>query len=257
MEAFKLKNINITLFGFTSFFFLLLLLGLTPFIALAQASQDTNPSSETSNGAILSFHIGPAFPLNDFADDDPDDLDSGFAGTGITLGGKITYPINSKGLGVFAGLNIAYNGIQRNRKDDIEDIAVALDVDVNKLSRYLNIPVSAGLDYTYKPSPKAALYSHLGIIISFLKFTDYELEGNNLKYSETYNLTNSFGFNIGGGIILNSKTVLGISYLNLGQYDIDGEYDNSDSLFSEFDDRGRFDVDRQITMLTFTIGIQL
>lgn len=221
----------------------------------AQDISGSVPNTESSGKSFLQLNVGPAFPLGFFKDDDPDDNDSGFASGGLKVGGVVIVPINNKGLSLFAGLDIVYNDLQKDRKDDLDDLGIALDMDINSFPTYLNFPISGGLHFNHQANEKISLYSKAGIIASFIKISKYELESENRKYNIIYDLSNSFGYGIGGGIILNKKTVIGIDYMGLGTYDVNAEYEN-EGVFNDLEARGRFDIDRQVKLLSFIVGIQ-
>lgn len=213
-------------------------------------------SEQANSNYRFSLRFGPSFPLGDFADDDPEDEDSGFAGTGISLGGEFLYPVNEKNLSLYGGLDVIYNGLQIDRKDFLEDQA-GDNKDINSFSNYLNVPVSGGLHYQHNANERVSLFTKVGLVASFLKVFDSEEEQNNIKVTQEYELSNSFGFNLAGGLILNKKTILSISYFGLGEYDVDGlELGSFSDRENQEPSRKRIDLDRRVRMVTFTIGVQ-
>lgn len=116
----------------------------------------------------------------------------------------------------------------------------------------INIPVSAGLDYTFKANDQVSLYGQGGISLSLLKLTDFiwEEEGDD-DYEEKYDLSTSFGFNIGGGLIINDKVEIGLKYYGLGEHEIEGEYEYGT------DDGNTDDYDQKVSLFMITLGFRL
>src|SRR5688572_12040620 len=95
----------------------------------------------------LSVHFGPALPSGDFGDDDVYDDDSGLAGMGLNFGLKYVHPLSDNGLGLFGGIDLLFNPFSKDAKDDIEEEFFD-EADIT-FPKYINIPISAGLHYTY------------------------------------------------------------------------------------------------------------
>lgn len=196
----------------------------------------------------FSIHAGPAFPLSDFGDDDWDDEDSGLAGVGLNFGGKYVFKLNDKGLGLFLGADFNYNGLKSDVKDDIED-EYGSDVDI-KFFKYINVPVTAGLNYTFKANDKIALFGDFGIGPDFLKVTNMTIEEDNEEEEYNYELSTQLAYKIGGGLIVKDKFIIGLDYNGLGEHNIKGEY--------KYDGDSE-DLDSQklkVSLLTLTFGIQ-
>ena len=213
-----------------------------------------------------SFHFGAVVPMGDFADDDIFDDDSGFAATGVGIGYEFIYPLTEEGLGLFAGIDLNYNGIQKGVEDDFEDLYEDLyggyDIEIKdiKLFKYFNIPISAGLNYTYKADDKISLYGNIGFVVNFLKMTDFFIEGRYdyyyddwVSWDETvkFDIANSFGYKVGGGIIINDNIILSINYLGLGEHKISGEMEERSS-----DEEDIEDLELTIDVLTLTLGFK-
>jgi opacity protein-like surface antigen len=203
----------------------------------------------------FNIHGGLVMPTSDWGDDDLDDEDSGLQGTGFNLGAEGIIPLTDKGLGLFIGADFNLTSFKKGVKDDIEEDNEDIDFTYPKA---IDIPISAGLHYTYKPNDKIGLYGKGGIAFSFLKTTDFTWEEKDYgTYTESYEMANSFGLTLGGGIILNDKITFGISYFGLGEHSIKGEYkveydDGSDS------DKGDLDkMKKKVSFVTLTVGIKL
>lgn len=198
----------------------------------------------------FSIHAGPSFPLSDFGDDDMEDDDSGLAGVGLSLGGKYLYQLNDKGLGLSFGADFNLNGLKSDVKDDIEDELSDSDADI-KFSKYINVPVIAGLNYSYKTNDQISLFGDFGIGADFLKVTDMTIEEDNEEGVLSYKLSTQFAYKIGGGLVVNDKFIIGLHYNGLGEHNLKGEY-KYDGESEDMEDR-----ELKVSLLTLTFGIKL
>lgn len=207
--------------------------------------------TEMYSQSNVSIHFGPSFPVSDFASDDIDDVDAGGAGVGVNVGLKYVYPLSSNGLGLFAGIDFNYNGLKKDVRDDVEEQFEAMGIsDVSyKFYKYINIPVTAGLDYSYQADDKIGVFANAGLALNFLKLTDMEIELNGQTVTTKMDLASSIGFKIGGGILINDKTSISIDYFGLGEHDLEGEV-SSGSNTDDIDTQGKIDL------LTLTIGFK-
>lgn len=198
----------------------------------------------------ISLHFGPSFPMGDFGDDDIDDDDAGLAGIGFGAGLNYIYPLTEDGLGLYGGIDFIINPTSKDAQDDIEDLFGSTSEFT--FPKNINIPVSAGLDYTFKANDQVSLYGQGGISLSLLKLTDFiwEEEGDD-DYEEKYDLSTSFGFNIGGGLIINDKVEIGLKYYGLGEHEIEGEYEYGT------DDGNTDDYDQKVSLFMITLGFRL
>lgn len=197
----------------------------------------------------FSIHAGPAFPLSDFGDDDIYDDDSGLAGVGLSLGGKLLHQLNDKGIGLYLGADFNYNGLKSDAKDDIED-EFGSDVDI-KFYKFINVPVTAGLNFSYKANDQISLFGDLGIGADFLKVTNWTLEADNEELEISYKLSTQLAYKIGGGLLIDDKFIIGLHYNGLGEHKLKGEmeYDG--------DTEDLDDVKLKVSLLTLTLGIKL
>lgn len=117
-----------------------------------------------SQGNIL-FHFGPSIPVLDFASDDINNEEAGGAAIGLNVGLQYIYPLAESGLGIFAGIDFNYNGIKKDVKDDIEELYESLGIsnaDI-KYYKYINVPITAGLNYTYQADEKIGVFANAGL----------------------------------------------------------------------------------------------
>ncbi|MCF8371342.1 MAG: hypothetical protein K9H64_06955 [Bacteroidales bacterium] len=207
-------------------------------------------SFQAYSQGYISLHFGPSFSMGDFGDDDIDDDDAGLAGTGFGAGLKYVYPLTDNGLGLFGGLDVILNPIAKDAQDDIEDFAGSTSEFT--FPKYINLPISAGLDYTFKANDQVSLFGQAGISLSLLKMTDFiwEEEGDD-DYEEKYDLSTTLGFNIGGGLIINDKVEIGLKYFGLGEHDMEGEYEYGT------DDGKLDDYNQKVSLFMLTLGFRL
>jgi hypothetical protein len=106
-------------------------------------------------------------------------------------------------------------------KDMFEDEDVDVNVDAGN---WINIPVMTGIKYQLKGSSNMSFYGMAQAGLNFVKGPKIEINSSvsdyDVKETITWDFTSSFGFSIGGGIILNEKYAIGIRYLMLGEPDI-------------------------------------
>ncbi len=200
-----------------------------------------------SQGSI-SIHFGPSVPLSDFASDDIDDEDAGGAAVGLNIGLQCIYPLFDNGLGLFCGIDFNYNGLANDVKDDVEDYYEALgitDPDF-KFYKYINVPVSAGLNYSYQDG-NILVFANAGPALNFLKITDMEIKALGQKVTTEMDLARNIGYRIGGGIMINENTYISVDYLSLGEHDIKGQI-TSVGYSEDIESVGKVDL------LTLTLG---
>jgi opacity protein-like surface antigen len=206
-------------------------------------------SNSFSQGSF-SVHVGTAIPLSDFGDDDLDSEDGGGAAIGFNMGGKYQYTLNESGLGLYVAANLNYNGLKKNLKDDIQalyDDMAGTDVDIN-FTKYLNIPITAGLYYAYKANESVSLFGELGLGVDFLKATDMKMEANGGEIKLKHKSKAQFAFEFGGGLIIQDKYIFDLHYCGLGKHDLSTkiEYDGGSG------DIGNSDL--KVSLVTISLG---
>lgn len=198
-----------------------------------------------------SIHFGPSFPVSDFASDDFDDEDAGGAAVGLNVGLQYFYPLSESGLGLFGGIDFNYNGLKKDVRDDVEELYETMGINNAdfKYYKYISVPITAGLDYTYQADDKIGVFANAGLALNFLKITDMEVKANGQTVTQEMDLASSIGIKIGGGILINQKTSISVSYLALGEHDIEGEIKTTG--YSE-----DFDGEAKVDILTLTLGFR-
>lgn len=228
------------------------------FIILITALLSISVITTAFSQGNVSIHVGPAFPLGDFKDEGAGsafpvggfiDEEEGSAAIGINAGIQYSYPLSESGIGVFGGVDVNYNGLQDDVKDEIEEsfTGIGEDVDIT-YPKYINIPITAGVNYT-ADLEKIGLFVELGLAYNFLKITNFEIEVGSENLKLEFNTASNFGFKIGGGILVNDNLSISLNYFALGEHDIDGEADISGGFGS-----GNINLEREVSLLTINIG---
>ncbi|MEM6262219.1 MAG: outer membrane beta-barrel protein [Bacteroidota bacterium] len=212
-------------------------------VSLFMAAQQVQAQGDVR----FSGHAGVALPNSEFGDDDFSDDDSGLAAPGLTVGIKLTKPLGDNGFGLFGGIDVMYNPLQADARDDIEDANPDTDF---TFFRYITVPLSAGFDYHFDAGDGVQLFGQAGIAFSFVKVTNFVRDDEFEELTSTHELANNVGFTIGAGAVINDHIIVGLSLFNLGDHDIDGETESS-----EFTDTNEFDFEQSISTLNLTVGI--
>ena len=196
----------------------------------------------------VSIHFGPSFPVLDFASNEDSEYGGG-AAVGLNIGLQYIYPLSESGLGLFGGIDFNYNGLKKDIKDDVKELYESLGIYSTdyKFFKYINVPITAGLNYTYQADDKIGVFANAGLALNFLKITDMEIVVDGQTVTAEVDLANNIGFKIGGGILINQKISISIDYLGLGKHDIEGRAKTSGSS-EDIDGEGKIDL------LTLTLG---
>lgn len=206
----------------------------------------------------FSLHLGGAFPSGDYGAYnkveklsiiDPKGKD-GSASMGINLGMKAKFDIASvNGLGVIATGDIFFNGINSDFSDDyakyFEDngLGTADDWEITT-PKYLNVPIMVGANYTYNVNSNIGLFGEAAVGVNFRKITNLSAtytdpSNDEVVIKNTFDISTSFAFQIGAGLIFNENVSLGIHYYSLGSSKVKGkqtiEYPSSWGMTDEND----------------------
>lgn len=207
-------------------------------------------TGEMFSQAYVSLHVGPSFPISDFASDNLNDEDAGGAAVGINVGLQYTYQLSESGLGLFGGIDFLYNGLQKDLKDEVKEMFEYLGIynpDI-KFYKYINIPISVGLNYTYQANDKLGLFANAGLAVDFLKITNMELRANGQKVITEMDLATSIGLKAGGGILIKNKAYISFHYYGFAKHNIKGEV-RSSGYSEDIEGKGKVDL------MTLSVGI--
>ena len=204
------------------------------------------PTHSFSQGTF-SGHLGLAIPSSSFADYNINNSDKiGAAALGLNLGIKYDYPLLENGIGLFGELNLNYNGLQKGFRREY-DKGNATNI---SYPQYLNIPISGGLSYTYSISDKVTLFSKGGLVFNFLKKTDFH-NGADATYKSDptykFDMSTHLGYTLGVGAWLNSKIEFAITYLGLGEHQVNYEYNNGHNISYAH-------IKQDVGLITLTVG---
>jgi len=236
-------------------------------------SDNRKVKSETSKSGFRGFHLhaGVFLPLSDFADYDKregPETGSGYAGIGFNLGFKVYIPISrARGLSCFLGADAFYNGtkskFKKNIGDEEEEEEEVSDYKFRYPS-YLNIPVTAGVNYAYAINNKISIYGEVAAGLNLSKHIGYKYsysysgEGSSFSYTQKWKMAAGFTGGLEAGILLVNKISIGIRYQHFGSYKYKGkvvyEYEYDGESGNESEDI-KFDKKLSISGISIKLGI--
>lgn len=247
----------------------------------------------------FSLHLSGVFPNGKFGEFDEVNNDgekrigalfneqskTGAAGTGFGLGFKYQFPIPQiENLRFLIGAEIMWNPLNSDAKDYIDEIIetqkaenqTADYMDVNTtLPNYLNIPLMAGLNYSFGLTEKVKLYGELGLGLNIRIATKFMLENEERgsiydgyyyydyagrsEVTFKYDNATSFAYQLGVGVLFD-KVSIGLHWYNLGSVKVKGEMTSSTSITYDYDNY--YDSDSEsftwkelsTSMLTLKVG---
>jgi opacity protein-like surface antigen len=212
------------------------------------------------NAQFSQFHVGLALPQGDFGDGNEkkeffmsDGV--GFAATGFNIGYKYYNPLSVEKLSLVFGLDVFYNGLNSDAKDEWGDD----DADIS-WPAYLNIPVTIGLNYAHPINEAISIYGEFALGVNFSKITNFHTEYSDDDYQSesTYKYDAAFTFCYGleAGVFINKKFSIGLRYNQLGSHKFKGKkewyYEQYDD---EGDDKFKFGKALSISNLSLSVGI--
>ncbi len=211
------------------------------------------------NGQTINeFQVSLAVPQGDYADDDEDDAifdGSGVAATGFYLGYKAITPISNENLFWTFNAGIMYNGLQSDFTDELEDMLDEEEGDLEKMAKYLNVPLMAGLQYETSLSDGMSLFGEAGLGVNILKITNMSASYYDGEFSTKFQPSVGLGYKIGGGIVIQDKYTISLNYLSLGSHKV--KYKNIVEYDGEKEtDSDKFNKALPITSLNITLGIR-
>ena len=183
------------------------------------------------------MNFAGAFPSGEFADGDDSSFglitndSEGGAGLGFNAGLKINVPVSVKGLSVMISLDGIYNGLNSELKEYFEDYVDThesnYDEYIFKKPQYINVPVMAGLNYTYRFNDQIGLFAEAGLgpnLRIITKMEEYK-ETATYKTEDTrqYDPKISLAYQFGGGLEFNRRFIVGLSFYNLGSSKVKGK----------------------------------
>jgi len=222
-------------------FFLAVLLSIATWTAHAQMIEVTQGE--------LNVYAGVSFPSGDFSDDVGDiDNGNGYAMPGFSLTGEYVWPIGPPELGWVSGVSVIINRFDGEEAFDLSDD----DVDLSS-GYWLNVPIMTGLKYEVEASPTVDVYGlgQLGINLNKGPNTSIEDEfGNSAKTS--YGTAPSLGLNLGAGIVIDDRYIVGLRYKRLGEPEIEAEAEFETNR-GDFSDENAYD--QPLSVIQLLVGI--
>lgn len=205
-----------------------------------------------------------SIPNGDFAEDDKDDEESGFAKTGYGAELGIDIPISEQNL--FLLINVM--GICNPRdishlEDPVNFPGSNYRADVNNPSS-LSIPIMGGITYYHELSETSQFYflGEFGVCLNSM--SEVELEKNRISGNPArkivekwdYESSSAFGVGFGAGFQIN-KLRLGFKFLSLGEHEKEVEYTKKEYIDMEPLEpiENEIEVENKISMMTFSIGV--
>ncbi|MBN1182675.1 MAG: hypothetical protein JXB49_10335 [Bacteroidales bacterium] len=174
--------------------------------------------------AGFSLYMGTSLPLSDFASEDMNNVEAGGARMGFTMGLQYAYQITESGFGVFGRVDMSINAVKEDVKEASEEYMNDMGIYFTEIEyyKYINIPVSIGVDYTYKVNDKLSMFADLGITANSLKLTDMEMRVSHSIVTVEFDLSNNLGGTTGGGVLINDHLRLSADYYMLGKHELVG-----------------------------------
>lgn len=202
------------------------------------------------------FQIGLAAPSGDFAADDFDNAiynGAGVATNGFYIGYKSLFPLSEDILYWTFSAGFMRNGLTSSYKDEMNDFIFENFDNYNlvsgrKFSKYINIPILMGLQYETELSSTAKFYCEAGAGLNILKITETAIYGKHCFYKSSFKL----GYKIGGGVLINDKYTIGVTYLGLGSHRV--EYDDDPDAKKVYNKR--FDSSLPVSSMNIVFGIR-
>ena len=190
-------------------------------------------------------HLGPAFPLSKFGLYGINEYMSNPT-IGINTGVKYSYIFSEIGIGVFAGIDFMYNGIDKEYKEEVEKWSDFLNADPPKYHAYYNIPASTGLSYDFILYENLMLVCYAGLTFNYLLISDSDLG----LYKSSTEPAYSLGGKIGVSLIIKDKASINLDYFGLGTHNVLAETTDTPLNITE-----EWSTDLNIHMLSLTVGI--
>lgn len=216
-------------------------------------------SATSSEGLKIILSGALSVSLGDFANDKYED-GNGLATLGFGVIGDIIVPFGTPGLGWFSSGAFIYNGYNSDAlKEKYYELGYGAS---NDIKAYMIIPVMTGLSYTGHFSTNLSYIINGQIAFSFINGPDITTKLTSSTYSGTaeisYEMSSSFGFCGGAGLIIKDMFILSFRYLNLGKpernYTIDITLrDNFTGATGTV--KNSYKEDQPISMIVISVGV--
>lgn len=196
----------------------------------------------------FSLHAGVASPMGSYADATAnyssnssnavlrygllDQTKKGGAGLGFNVGAQGKIGISGvKGLGIIIGADFFFNSTNTDVSDYMEDFisdneSSTQEISV-KLPKYINVPMMAGVNYTYDINDKIGVYGEGALGVNMRFITGFELYQATTTMENigriSYKMATTFAYRFGAGVIIAKRFTVGLNYISHGQAKVKGD----------------------------------
>jgi len=198
------------------------------------------------NNSDFTLRVGATMPILEFANSKIDNKNIGGAMIGFNVGLKWE-AISRSGLGLFTTTDIFYNSLTSDVRDEYESILNPQDI---TYSKYINLPLTAGISYRFMPRKPTSVFISLGLVGNYLLLTEFTFESDNEDLRVVFEPTPNFGFKFSGGIVIDYDVEIEFSYCYLGKYDVAAASVNS------LGDYNISNIKQEVDVLTLTLGVR-
>lgn len=166
---------------------------------------------------------GGSFPVSEFGSEDQNNSKAGGAKTGLNLGIKYVHQLKDE-FGIAVGVDFSQNGLKPQVKEDAKALLIASGVKDPEIEfyKYLNIPVSAGLNLKTSLSEMTYLYFDACMAFNFLKVTDMVITSDNKTVRTSFDWASHVGYKLGMGLLVSDNVALSFNYFSLGVHKLHG-----------------------------------
>ena len=191
---------------------------------------------------------GVTLPQGDFGDETG--LDAGGAKLSFGIGYDMNKPMSTPGLFWTTSLAVLLNGFETSEiESEIRsELPSGVDFDLDA-GKWINIPIFTGFKYQKEASPTMDFYGIGQAGLNFVKAPKVEITANGVSGELKYDLATSFGFCVGGGVVLkDNKMNIGFRYYLLGEPEIEGNIEVDSS-------REELKIEQPISIMMISVGI--
>jgi hypothetical protein len=236
-------------------------------------NRQNQAKENAANRKRSQFHVGLTFPQDDFGDDSFNEGRFGGAATGFNIGYKHYSPLSIQNLYLVWGLEVYYNGLQSDWKEDVEDANASADI---TFPTYWNIPLTVGLSYFHPLGNDIDFYVEGAIGVNYSKITNYTAEKEFIKYDydqkkdivsidrnqKKYDPAFLLCYGLEAGLSFSDRYTIGLRYSQLGSKKFKWnntyttEYYDDGTLNEESRNKGKFKPALSINTLSLNFGVK-
>jgi opacity protein-like surface antigen len=164
------------------------------------------PVGQFNKGVDLIYTVSP--------ENTPFETTLGHAMFGANLGLRYTYRFDI-GVGAFVNADLIWNALDEEIREEYNKISKTKPM-------YLNIPFMVGADYRYDFSYEFGVFAEAGMGINLFKKTTegWSASDSHPEGPINYDLSKSFAYEIGTGIMIANTLSIGIHFYGLGNHEL-------------------------------------